>query len=41
MAFMTGWFQSADAAPDDGFASVVVPMDAAEHLATISADDKL
>ena len=41
MEFKSCRLQSADTAPDDGFASVVVPMDAPEYLATVSAGDKL
>ena len=41
VAFLPGWFQSADAAPDDGFAAVVVPVDSAEHFAAFAANDNL
>ena len=36
-----GWFQTADAAPDHGFAAVIVPMDAAVKLTTFAAKDHL
>ena len=35
------WFQAADAAPDDGLAAVVVPVDAPVKLATFSAENLL
>ena len=31
MAFLAGGFQLADAAPDDGFAAAIVPVNAPEH----------
>lgn len=34
MAFFSGRFQSAKAAPDDGFAATVVPVNSAEHFTT-------
>ena len=34
MAFFSGRFQPADAAPDDGFAATVVPVNSAEHFNT-------
>lgn len=36
-----GDFQAADAAPDDGFAAVVVPVDAPVKLATLAAENNL
>ena len=41
MAFLSGWLQSTDAAPDDGFATSIVPVDSAEHFATFAANDNL
>ena len=41
MAFLTGRFQPAKAAPDDGFAATVVPMDSAEHFTTLTANNNL
>ncbi len=41
MTFLTGRLQPADAAPDDGFAATVVPVDSAEHLATLTANNNL
>ena len=41
MAFLSGRFQSTDAAPDDRFASAIVPVNSAEHFATFAANDNL
>ena len=41
MTFLSGRLQSADAAPDDGFAAVIVPVDSAEHFATFAANNNL
>ena len=41
MAFLSGWLQSTDAAPDDGFAAAIVPVNSAEHFATFAANDNL
>ena len=41
MAFLTGRFQPAKAAPDDGFAATVVPVDSAEHFNTLTANYNL
>lgn len=41
VAFLPGWLQSTDAAPDDGFAASIVPVDSAEHFATFAANDNL
>ena len=41
VAFLPGWLQSTDAAPDDGFAASVVPVYAPEKLAAFSADNDL
>ena len=41
MAFLSGWLQSTDAAPDDGFAATVVPVDSAEHFTTLTANNNL
>lgn len=41
MAFLASGLQPADAAPDDGFAAMVVPVDSAEHFATFTANDNL
>lgn len=41
MTFQTGRLQPADTAPNDGFAAVVVPMNAPEYLAAFAADDHL
>lgn len=41
MAFLTGRFQSAEAAPDDGFAAAIVPVDSAEHFTTLATDCNL
>ena len=36
VAFLSSRFQPADAAPDDGFAAAIVPVDSAEHFATFA-----
>jgi len=41
MAFQSGRFQPADAAPDDGFAAAIVPVDSAEHFTAFAANDNL
>lgn len=41
MAFQSGGFQPADAAPDDRFNSTIVPVESSEHFTTFSADDDL
>ena len=41
MAFQSGGFQPADAAPDDGFAAAIVPVDSAEHFTAFAANDNL
>ena len=41
MAFLTGRFQSAKAAPDDGFTAAIVPMNSAEHFTAVAADNNL
>ena len=41
VAFLPGRFQSTDAAPDDGFAAAIVPVNSAEHFATFAANDNL
>lgn len=41
MAFLAGGFQLADAAPDDGLAAAVVPVNAPEHLTAVPANDDL
>lgn len=41
MAFFSGRFQSAKAAPDDGFAAAIVPVDSAEHFTSFAANDNL
>ena len=41
MAFQSGGFQPADAAPDNRFNSTIVPVEPSEHFATFSADDDL
>ena len=41
MAFLPGWLQSTDAAPDDGFAAAIVPVNSAEPFATFAANDNL
>lgn len=41
VTFLSGWFQSTDAAPDDGFAAAIVPVNSAEHLTAFAANDNL
>ena len=41
MAFLSGWLQSTDATPDDGFAAAIVPVDSAEHFIAFAANDNL
>ena len=41
MAFFSGRFQPAKAAPDDGFAAAIVPVDSAEHFTAFAANDNL
>ena len=41
MAFLPGRRQPADAAPDDGFAAAIVPVDSAEHFTAFAANDNL
>ena len=41
MTFLAGGFQPADAAPDDGFADVIVPVDSAKHFTTFATNDNL
>ena len=41
MVFLSGWLQSTDAAPDDGFAAAIVPVDSAEHFTAFAANDNL
>ena len=41
MTLQSGGFQSADAAPNDGFDTSVVPMEPAEHFSAFTADDDL
>ena len=41
VAFQSGRFQPADAAPDDRFNSTIVPVEPSEHFAAFSADDDL
>ena len=41
MAFLPGWFLPTDAAPDDGFATAIVPVDSAEHFTVFAANDNL
>lgn len=41
MAFKAGGFKPADAAPDDGFAAVVVPMNSSEHFTAVTTNDYL
>lgn len=41
VAFQSGRFQSADAAPDDRFNSSIVPVEPSEHFTTFSADNDL
>lgn len=41
MAFLSGWLQSTDATPDDGFAAAIVPVDSAEHFTAFAANDNM
>lgn len=41
IAEQTGVFQPAHAAPDDGFLHMIVPVDFAKYLATVTADNHL
>lgn len=41
MAFLPGRLQPTDAAPDDGLAASIVPVNSAEHFATFAANDNL
>lgn len=41
MAFLPGRLKSTDAAPDDGFAAAIVPVDSAEHFTAFAANDNL
>ena len=41
MAFLTGRFRPAKAAPDDGFAATVVSVDSAEYFAAPTANNNL
>ena len=41
MAFMPGRLQPTDAAPDDGFATAIVPVNSAEHFTAFAANDNL
>lgn len=41
VAFLPGRLQPTDAAPDDGFAAAIVPVNSAEHFATFAANDNL
>ena len=41
VAFLPGRFQSTDAAPDDGFAATIIPVDSAEHFTAFAANDNL
>ena len=41
VTFLSGWLQSTDAAPDDGFAAAIVPVNSAEHLTAFAANDNL
>ena len=41
VAFQSGRFQSADAAPDDRFNSTIIPVEPSEHFTAFSADDDL
>ena len=41
VAFLPGRLQSTDAAPDDGFAATIVPVNSAEHFVTFAANDNL
>ena len=41
VAFQSGRFQPADAAPDDRFNSSIVPVEPSKHFTTFTADDDL
>ena len=41
VAFLPGWLQSTDAAPDDGFAAAIVPVNSAEHFTAFAANDNM
>ena len=41
MAFQSGGFQPADAAPDDRFNSTIVLVELSEHFTAFAADDDL
>ena len=41
VAFLPGRLQSAEAAPDDGFAAAIVPVDSAEHFTAFASNDNL
>ena len=41
VTFLPGRLQPTDAAPDDGFAAAIVPVNSAEHFATFTANDNL
>jgi hypothetical protein len=41
VAFLPGWLQSTDAAPNDGFAAAIVPVNSAEHFTAFAANDNL
>ena len=41
VAFLPGRLQPTDAAPDDGLAASIVPVNSAEHFATFAANDNL
>ena len=41
VAFLPGRLQPADAAPDDGFVTAIVPVDSTEHFTAFAANDNL
>ena len=41
VAFLPGWLQSTDAAPDDGFAVAIVPVNSAEHFTACATRMKI
>ena len=41
VTFLSGWLQSTDAAPDDGFAAAIVPVYSSEHFAAVTANNNL
>lgn len=41
VAFQSGGFKPADAAPDNRFNSTIVPVEPSEHFTAFSADDDL